>query len=68
VLLTDVSRSGDDARAVTEQLIRDTGFDPVAVGGLENARLLEDRLRLGIAIADAGLGPHFYQSSTGISG
>jgi predicted dinucleotide-binding enzyme len=51
----------DDARAVTEQLIRDAGFDPVAVGGLENARLLEDRLRLGIAIANAGLGPHFYR-------
>jgi hypothetical protein len=27
---------------VTEQLIRDAGFDPVSVGGLENARALED--------------------------
>jgi predicted dinucleotide-binding enzyme len=32
----------DEARAVTEQLIRDAGFDPVSVGGLENARALED--------------------------
>ena len=32
----------DEARDVTEQLIRDAGFDPVGVGGLENARALED--------------------------
>lgn len=32
----------DDARDVTEQLIRDAGYDPVSVGGLENARALED--------------------------
>jgi predicted dinucleotide-binding enzyme len=32
----------DEARDVTEQLIRDAGFDPVSVGGLENARALED--------------------------
>jgi len=32
----------DDAREVTEQLIRDAGYDPVSVGGIENARALED--------------------------
>jgi 8-hydroxy-5-deazaflavin:NADPH oxidoreductase len=32
----------DEAREVTEQLIRDAGFDPVSMGGLENARALED--------------------------
>jgi predicted dinucleotide-binding enzyme len=32
----------DEARDVTEQLIRDAGYDPVTVGGLENARALED--------------------------
>jgi predicted dinucleotide-binding enzyme len=32
----------DDARAVTEQLIGDAGYDPVSVGGLENARALEE--------------------------
>jgi len=32
----------DDAREVTETLIRDAGYDPVGVGGLENARALED--------------------------
>jgi 8-hydroxy-5-deazaflavin:NADPH oxidoreductase len=32
----------DEAREVTEQLIRDAGFEPVSVGALENARALED--------------------------
>ena len=32
----------DDAREVTEQLIRDAGYDSVSVGGIENARALED--------------------------
>jgi predicted dinucleotide-binding enzyme len=32
----------DAARDVTEQLIRDAGYEPVSVGGLENARALED--------------------------
>jgi predicted dinucleotide-binding enzyme len=32
----------DGVREVTEQLIRDAGYDPVSVGGLENARALED--------------------------
>jgi predicted dinucleotide-binding enzyme len=32
----------DEARAVVEQLIRDAGYEPVGIGGLENARALED--------------------------
>ena len=32
----------DEAREVTEQLIRDAGYEPVSAGGLENARALED--------------------------
>ena len=34
----------DAARAITEQLIRDAGYEPVNAGGLENARALEDLL------------------------
>src|SRR5436309_1740756 len=30
----------EEARDVTEQLIRDAGYDPMSVGGLENARAL----------------------------
>src|SRR5437868_5301611 len=51
----------DDAREVTEQLIRDAGYDPVYVGGLDAARVLEDQLGLLFAINQAGLGPFFYR-------
>ena len=51
----------DEARAVTEQLIRDAGFEPVFVGGLENARLLEDQMALISAINRGGLGRFFYR-------
>lgn len=51
----------DDARAVTEQLIEDAGYEPVYVGGLEHARKLEDHLALLFALSQAGLGPHFYR-------
>jgi predicted dinucleotide-binding enzyme len=32
----------DEARAMTEQLIRDAGYEPTSMGGIENARALED--------------------------
>lgn len=51
----------DGARQATEQLIRDAGFDPVFVGGLEHARAIEDHLGLLFAINQAGLGPFFYR-------
>jgi hypothetical protein len=34
----------DEAREVSEQLIRDAGYEPVYAGGLQNARALEDFL------------------------
>ncbi len=51
----------DEAREVTEQLIRDAGYEPVYAGGLDNARMLEEHLALMFAISQAGLGPHFYR-------
>src|SRR5215212_7840804 len=36
----------DEAREVTERLTRDAGFDPVYVGDLSAARMLEDHLAL----------------------
>ena len=51
----------DEARAVTEQLIRDAGYDPVNAGGLDKARMLEDHLELLFAVNQAGLGPFFYR-------
>jgi predicted dinucleotide-binding enzyme len=47
----------DEAREVTEQLIRDAGFEPASAGGLENAALLEETLRLLGAVG----GPLFYR-------
>jgi predicted dinucleotide-binding enzyme len=51
----------EDAREVTEQLIRDAGYEPVYAGGLENARVLEDSMRLMSAVSNGGLGRHFYR-------
>src|SRR5262245_20100376 len=47
----------DDAREVTVQLIRDAGYEPVSVGGIENARALEDFVP-GVL---AQIGPVFYR-------
>jgi 8-hydroxy-5-deazaflavin:NADPH oxidoreductase len=49
----------DGARPVAEQLIRDAGYDPVFVGGLERARMLEDAIEVFGSVRRAGLGPHF---------
>ena len=49
----------EGARDVAERLIRDAGFEPVYVGGLEFARVLEDSTRLFAAIRHAGLGMYF---------
>jgi hypothetical protein len=51
----------DEAREVTEQLIRDAGFDPAYLGGLDQARALEDHIGLVVALNRAGLGPFFYR-------
>ncbi len=51
----------DAARELTEQLIRDAGFEPAYVGGLEHARALENHLALLFALNQAGLGAHFYR-------
>jgi 8-hydroxy-5-deazaflavin:NADPH oxidoreductase len=51
----------DEAREVTEQLIRDAGYEPVDAGGLDKARMLEDHLGLLFAVNQAGLGPFFYR-------
>ena len=53
----------EEARAVTEQLSRDAGYEPVFVGGLEQARASEDFLGLAFAIVQSGLGPFFMRFS-----
>jgi 8-hydroxy-5-deazaflavin:NADPH oxidoreductase len=51
----------DEAREVTEQLIRDAGYEPTSAGGLESARLLEDSLQLLGAVSQSGGGQPFYR-------
>jgi 8-hydroxy-5-deazaflavin:NADPH oxidoreductase len=52
----------DEAREPAEQLIRDAGYEPVFMGGLENARLLEDSLAFVFTAAQNGMGgPFFYR-------
>jgi predicted dinucleotide-binding enzyme/uncharacterized protein (DUF1330 family) len=51
----------DGARERAEHLSRDAGFDPVSIGGLEHARVLEDAVGLFGAIRRAGGGPHFHR-------
>jgi predicted dinucleotide-binding enzyme len=50
-----------EARAVTEQLIRDAGFEPVACGDLENARALEDFVTPYMAAAQEAGASLFYR-------
>jgi 8-hydroxy-5-deazaflavin:NADPH oxidoreductase len=53
--------SDPEIRALTEQLIRDAGFDPVYLGDLTQGRLLESLIGLTMAVAKGGLGPFFYR-------
>ena len=54
--------SDPEAKAVTEQLIRDAGFEPASVGGLEMARTLEDFL-VGLLLKLQPVGEVFYRFS-----
>jgi 8-hydroxy-5-deazaflavin:NADPH oxidoreductase len=51
----------EEAKETTAQLIRDAGYEPLDAGGLENARALEDYLKVLFAVSSAGLGPFFYR-------
>jgi predicted dinucleotide-binding enzyme len=51
----------DEARATVDQLNRDAGFDPIYVGGLDKAALVEGALQLVFAVNQAGMGPFFYR-------
>ncbi|MBN1668660.1 MAG: hypothetical protein JW862_16320 [Anaerolineales bacterium] len=43
-------------------LIRDAGYDPVYVGGIEHARALEDYfMQIIFPVVKSGMGPFFYR-------
>ncbi len=50
-----------DARATTEQLIHDAGFDPIHLGDLGQAPLLESLIALTRVLESGDLGPFFYR-------
>jgi 8-hydroxy-5-deazaflavin:NADPH oxidoreductase len=53
--------SGDEeARGAVEQLIRDAGYDPVYLGGLDKAGVQEEGIGLIFAVSQAS-GPFFYR-------
>jgi predicted dinucleotide-binding enzyme len=57
-----VAWAGDeDAREVTEQLIRAAGYEPAPAGGLENARKLEDALPFVFAVRQAAGEPVLFR-------
>jgi predicted dinucleotide-binding enzyme len=58
---SNVFAADPEARAVTEQLIRDAGFEPVYAGDLENARTLEDHIAYSMMLSRSEIGPHFYR-------
>ncbi len=51
----------DEAQDVVERLNRDAGYEPIHVGGLENAALQEGAVGLWFAITQSGMGPFFYR-------
>ena len=53
--------SDPEARDITEQLIHDAGFDPIYLGDLGQARLLESLIGVTMGVAQGGLGPFFYR-------
>jgi len=57
---SNVFAADDGARAATEQLIADAGYEPVYAGDLSNARAVEDFLGVIFAISKQR-GPFFYR-------
>jgi len=51
----------DEARVATEQLIRDAGYDPVRVGGFDQAPAVEAQIGFFFAMVQAGAGQLFYR-------
>jgi hypothetical protein len=51
----------DEAREVTQRLIRDAGYEPTNAGGLDSARALEDMLAVVMGVSQAGGARVFYR-------
>jgi predicted dinucleotide-binding enzyme len=51
----------DGAVEITRELIHDAGYEPISLGGLGSARMLEEHLGFMMAIVEGGLGRFFYR-------
>jgi 8-hydroxy-5-deazaflavin:NADPH oxidoreductase len=58
---TTLYAADDDAREVTERLIADAGYEPASMGGLDQARALEDFLRVIFAVSQERGGQVLYR-------
>jgi hypothetical protein len=63
---TNVTRPATCTRRIPVQelvagLIADCGYEPILLGGLDQARLLEDHSALAFAVYQAGMGEFFYR-------
>lgn len=58
---TSVFAADPEARSVAEQLIGDAGFEPLYVGGLDNAPTLEAHIAFTMMLGRGDLGPYFYR-------
>jgi 8-hydroxy-5-deazaflavin:NADPH oxidoreductase len=58
---TMVYAADEEARDVTEQLIRDAGYEPASAGDLGAASAVEDFLGVIFAVARSGTGPFLYR-------
>src|SRR5207248_8921587 len=58
---SNVWAGDDEAREVTEQPIRDAGYDPVRVGGFDQAPAVENQISFVFAVNQGGLGAFFYR-------
>lgn len=54
----------DDANEIAQQLIREAGFEPVKVGDLSKARLIEEQVQLMFALVESLGAPFFYRYSS----
>jgi predicted dinucleotide-binding enzyme len=53
--------SDPEIQELVAGLISDCGYEPILVGGLDQARLLEDHSALAFAVYQAGMGEFFYR-------
>ena len=50
-----------EARDLAEQLIGDAGYDPLYVGDLDKAIVLEHQIEFTMMLGQGELGPYFYR-------